>query len=84
MGEGEPEQDAVSDYIFDEGKLFVNIDLSEEPDEGTEEAVDADTAPVDMNISATIEKVDDGSILYSVDFLGMSIGMYLTRVDPAE
>ena len=77
MGEELGEQTSTGTTKFEDGKLTVTIDVpAEQAELAAALGVDASTA--------TIELLEDGSLLYSAEFMGMSMGMYLVPAEAAE
>jgi len=63
--------------VFEDGKLLVKIpNLQESLQAAAELGIN-----LEMGDTQTIELVEDGTILYSMDFMGMSMGVYLEKTD---
>ena len=77
MGEELGEQTSTGTTKFEDGKLTVTIDVpAEQAELAAALGIDASTA--------TVELLEDGSLLYSAEFMGMSMGMYLVPAEAAE
>jgi hypothetical protein len=77
MGEEQGEQVSEAEYTFENGKLTLTFELTDE------QAAMMKALGMETSSAATIELVEDGSILYSMDFMGMTIGMYLVKAETA-
>ena len=65
--------------VFEGGKLLVKIPNLEESLQAAGEL----GLNLDIGDTQTIELVEDGTILYSMEFMGMSMGVYLEKTDAA-
>lgn len=76
--QGQESQKEEMPSKFEEGKLVLTLDTTGEAAELMKQL------GMELPESATIELMEDGSILYSTEILGMSVGMYFVRTDAAE
>ena len=67
------EQAQTFDSKFEDGKLVIELDLS------AAEAAGLDVSSLTDGVS-TIELLDNGGILYGMNFMGMTIGVYMVQV----
>ena len=77
MGEGQEEQKDETPSKFEDGKLILTIEVPEAQAEMLK------AMGMEISDTATIELVEDGSILYSMQFMGMDFGMYLAPAEAA-
>ncbi len=68
------EETQIYDTRFEDGKLVIEIDLS------AAESIGLDLSSITDGIS-TIELLENGDILYGMNFMGVTIGVYLTKVE---
>ena len=70
------EQTVTYESTFEDGKLTFKIDLGEAA--SSAESLGLDISGITDGVS-TIQLLDNGGILYGMNFMGMEIGVYLAR-----
>lgn len=69
------------DSRFEDGKLIFEIDMSEAS--AAAESIGLDISSITDGVS-TIELLDNGGLLYGMNFMGMTIGVYLVNTAAVE
>ena len=77
MGDGQEAQKTESPTRFEDGKLILTVEIPEDQAELLK------ALGMELSDTATIQLLEDGSILYSMQFMGMDMGLYLAPADAA-
>ena len=81
MSASAEEQSQTFDSRFEDGKLIMEIDMGEAA--ATAEAAGLDISSITDGVS-TIELLDNGGLLYGMNLMGMTIGVYMVPAAAAE
>lgn len=91
MGDEMGTQTTNATYVFEDGKLLLTIEVPEDQaaimdqlNQSLAGAAEGAEVPQMDFTKATVELLEDGTLLYSADFLGMQMGMYYAPAEAAE